>query len=86
MDQTWVPQVVKTTLTKDLGSSLEPYSLTEFNSVTGQELGEHAPEGSKHGPSAMDDLKLTVLSEGLWVSREPSSVPTVVTREFSGEV
>ncbi|KAJ0430544.1 hypothetical protein HanRHA438_Chr17g0832791 [Helianthus annuus] len=86
MDQTRVSQIVKPTLTKDLGSSLEPDRFPKLDTVTGQELGEHTPKSPEHGPSAVDDLKLAVLGECLWVSGEPSSVPTVVTWEFPGEV
>ncbi|GAV83310.1 Chloroa_b-bind domain-containing protein, partial [Cephalotus follicularis] len=86
MDQAWVAQVVKATLTEDLGSCLEPHGLTELNSVTGQELGEDTTKGSKHGPSAVDNFELTVLGKGFWVSRKPSSVPPIVTRELSSQV
>ncbi|KAK2994988.1 hypothetical protein RJ640_030035 [Escallonia rubra] len=86
MDQARVAQVVKSTLAKDLSSSLEPHSLTELDTVASQQLWEDAPEGSKHGPSAVDHLKLTILGEGFWVSRKPSGVPTVVTWKFTSEV
>ncbi|KAJ6920863.1 hypothetical protein NC651_014441 [Populus alba x Populus x berolinensis] len=86
VDQARVAQVVKSTLAEDLGSSLEPNSLTELDTVAGQELGEDASQSSKHGPPGMDDFKLTVLGKGLWVSREASSVPAVVTRELTGQV
>ncbi|MDR5191943.1 hypothetical protein RHO47_25940, partial [Salmonella enterica subsp. enterica serovar Typhimurium] len=59
MDQAWVAQVVKPTFAKDLGSCLEPHSFTKLNTVTGQELGENASKGSKHGPSGMNHLKFT---------------------------
>ncbi|KAJ0582047.1 hypothetical protein HanHA300_Chr04g0147931 [Helianthus annuus] len=68
MDQTWVTQVIKPTFAKDLGTSLEPYGLTELHTVTGQKLWEDTPKSPKHGPSAVDDLKLTVLGKCLWVS------------------
>ncbi|KAM7500598.1 hypothetical protein LguiA_025012 [Lonicera macranthoides] len=67
MDQARVTQVVKSTLTKDLGSGLEPYSFTELDAIAGQKLREDAPKSSKHGPSAMDYLEFTVLGKGFWV-------------------
>ncbi|KAL4563705.1 hypothetical protein LXL04_027750 [Taraxacum kok-saghyz] len=85
MYQTWVTQIIKSTFAKDLGSSLEPYSLAELDTVTGQELREDAPKSSKHGPSTVDDLKLTVLCKGLWISRKSGGVPPVVTWEFTGQ-
>ncbi|KAL4563706.1 hypothetical protein LXL04_027751 [Taraxacum kok-saghyz] len=85
MDQTWVTQIIKSTFAEDLGSSLEPYGLTELDTVTGQELREDAAKSSKHGPSAVDDFKLTVLGKGLWISRKSGGVPPVVTWEFTGQ-
>ncbi|WVZ12118.1 hypothetical protein V8G54_016648 [Vigna mungo] len=86
MNQAWVPQVVKSTLTENLRSSLKPHSLAELHTVTGQEFGENTAQGSQHGPSGVDDFKFTVFSKSLRVSRKPSSVPTIVTREFTSEV
>ena len=34
----------------------------------------------------MDHFQLTVFGEGLWVSREASSVPAVVAGELAGEI
>ncbi|KAK2994993.1 LOW QUALITY PROTEIN: hypothetical protein RJ640_030040 [Escallonia rubra] len=68
VDQAWVAQVVKSTLAKDLSSSLEPHSLAELDTVASQQLWEDASESSKHGPPAVDHLKLTILGEGFWVS------------------
>ena len=34
----------------------------------------------------MDDLKFTVLGKSFRVCRKPSGVPTVVTREFAGQI
>ncbi|KAG5613841.1 hypothetical protein H5410_013665 [Solanum commersonii] len=61
MDQTRISQVVKSTLAENLGSSLEPYSFTELDTVTSQELGEDTTKSSEHGPSTMNHLQLTVL-------------------------
>nr|GMD06540.1 Pectate lyase [Ipomoea batatas] len=84
VDQAWVAQVVKTSLAEDLSSGLEPHRLAELDAVAGQQLRENASKSSKHRPSAVDHLQLTVLGEGLWVSREASSVPSVVAGELSG--
>ncbi|KAK6932238.1 hypothetical protein RJ641_001862, partial [Dillenia turbinata] len=86
MDQAWVAQVVKATRAEDLGSGLEPHCLTKLDTVACQKLREDTSQSSKHGPSAMDHLELTVLGEGLWVSGQPCSVPSVVTGEFTSEV
>uniref|UniRef100_A0A2P2LQR3 Chlorophyll a-b binding proteinic n=1 Tax=Rhizophora mucronata TaxID=61149 RepID=A0A2P2LQR3_RHIMU len=86
MDQAGVAQVVKATLAEDLGSGLEPDSLTELDSITSQQLREDTAEGSKHGPSAVDHLELPIPGKGLWVSREPSGVPAVVTGELTSQV
>ncbi len=67
MDQAWVAQVVKSTLAKDLGSSLEPHSLTKLDTITGQELGEDTSKSTKHSPSAVDHLEFTVLGKGFWI-------------------
>nr|GMD08231.1 Pectate lyase [Ipomoea batatas] len=83
VDQAWVSQVVKTSLAEDLSSGLEPHRLAELDAVAGQQLRENASKSSKHRPSAVDHLQLTVLREGLWVSREASSVPSVVAGELS---
>nr|GMD08232.1 chlorophyll A-B binding protein of LHCII type 1-like [Ipomoea batatas] len=83
VDQAWVAQVVKTSLAEDLSSGLEPHRLAELDAVAGQQLRENASKSSKHRPSAVDHLQLTVLGEGLWVSREASSVPSVVAGELS---
>nr|GME07781.1 chlorophyll A-B binding protein of LHCII type 1 [Ipomoea batatas] len=84
VDQAWVAQVVKTSLAEDLSSGLEPHRLAELHAVAGQQLRENASKGSKHRPSGVDHLQMTVLGEGLWVSREASSVPSVVAGELSG--
>ncbi|KAL6206820.1 hypothetical protein ACLB2K_024066 [Fragaria x ananassa] len=86
VDQARVAQVVEPALAEDLGSGLEPHCLAELDTVAGQELGEDAPESSEHGPPGVDHFELTVLGKGLWVGREPSSVPTVVTGELTSEV
>ncbi|KAK6917214.1 LOW QUALITY PROTEIN: hypothetical protein RJ641_017965, partial [Dillenia turbinata] len=86
MDQAWVAEVVKATRAEDLGSGLEPHGLTKLDTVACQELRKDASESSKHGPSAMDHLELTVLGKGLWVSGQPSSVPPVVAWEFTSEL
>nr|XP_009628754.2 uncharacterized protein LOC104119055 [Nicotiana tomentosiformis] len=63
VDQTWVAQIVKSTLAKNLRSSLEPYSLAKLDTVTCQELREDTTKSSKHGPSAVDHLQLTILGK-----------------------
>ncbi|KAK2985768.1 hypothetical protein RJ640_025776 [Escallonia rubra] len=68
MDQAWVAQVVKSALAEDLGSGLEPHSLAELDSVASQKLREDTPERSKHRPSGVDHLELTVLGESFWIS------------------
>ncbi|KAG5613838.1 hypothetical protein H5410_013662 [Solanum commersonii] len=75
MDQTRVAQVVKSTLAENLGSSLEPYSFTELDTVTSQELRENTTKSSKHGPSAMNHLQLTVLRKN-----SPENGPKYLTR------
>ncbi|KAL4589583.1 hypothetical protein LXL04_002491 [Taraxacum kok-saghyz] len=67
MDQTGVSQVIKATFAEDLGSGLEPYGLTELDTIAGQELWEDTAKSSKHGPSAVDHLKLAVLCKCLWI-------------------
>lgn len=81
-----VSQVVEPSLAEDLSSGLEPHGLSEFHAVAGQQLREHAPQGSQHGPPGVDHLQLPVLCEGLGVGGEPGGVPAVVAGELSGEV
>ncbi|KAK2993397.1 hypothetical protein RJ640_012638 [Escallonia rubra] len=78
--------VVESALAEDLGSNLEPHRLTELDAVVGQKLREDTPESSEHCPPGMDHLKLAVLGKSFWVIRKPSSVPAVVTKEFTGEI
>ncbi|KAK2991855.1 hypothetical protein RJ640_030030, partial [Escallonia rubra] len=85
VDQAWVAQVVKSTLAKDLSTGFEPHSLTELDTVASQQLREDTSEGSKHGPSAVDHLKLTILGKGFRVCGKASSVPAIVTRKFTSE-
>ncbi|KAK2985766.1 hypothetical protein RJ640_025774 [Escallonia rubra] len=56
VDQTWVSQVIKATLAENLSSGLEPHSLAELDTIAGQQLGEDASKGSKHGPSGVNHL------------------------------
>jgi hypothetical protein len=65
MDQVGVAEVVKTALSEDLRTSLEPHRLCQWHSVESQDLGGDAPKSSEHGPAGMDDLGLAVSSEGL---------------------
>ena len=59
--QVGVAKVVKTTLREDLGTSLEPHGLTELNTaVRGHQLRGQAAESSRHSPTGMDRLSLTV--------------------------
>ncbi|KAK2985762.1 LOW QUALITY PROTEIN: hypothetical protein RJ640_025770 [Escallonia rubra] len=80
VDQAWVAQVVESTFAENLSSGLEPHCLAELDT-----FGEDASKGSKHGPSGVNHLELTVLGEGFWISRKPGSVPTVVTGKFTGK-
>lgn len=86
MDEVGVAQVVKTAFREDLRSSLEPDGLAELDTILLEDLGEDAPEGTEHGPPAVDDFKLTVLGERLGVCRQTSSVPAIVTGEFTSQV
>merc|ERR1712134_3134 len=43
------------------------------------DLWDDASKSTGHGPSGVDQLALSVGGEGLWVSRETSAIPTVVT-------
>ena len=86
MDQRAVAKVVQATVLEDLGTSLEPHGLTELHAVLGQQLGGHAAQGAKHGPTGMDDLKLTVAAEGLGISGQTSGIPAIVTGELAGQV
>ena len=83
VDEARLSEVVEAVLSEDLGTSLEPRGLGIRGLV---KLGDEHAEGSEEGPASMDDLNGPVLGEGLGVSRETSSVPTVVTRELSGKV
>jgi hypothetical protein len=60
VNEAGVAEVVKAAGGEDLRASLEPDSLTEVGAVAGKELGEDAPQSTKHGPPGVDDLKLTV--------------------------
>ena len=51
-----------------------------------QQLGGDAAQSAQHGPASMDDLQLTEPTEGLGVSRQTSSVPTIVTGELASQV
>jgi hypothetical protein len=46
VDQGAVAQVVEATLLEDLGTSLEPHSLTEGHAVLGQQLGGDAAQSA----------------------------------------
>ncbi|KAG5622182.1 hypothetical protein H5410_007400 [Solanum commersonii] len=80
MDQAWVAQVVKSTLTEDLGSSFEPHSLTKLDTVTGQELREDTSKSTKHSLSAVDHLEFTVLGKGFRLGDSPENGPKYLTR------
>ena len=49
-----------TSLCKDSGACLEPNSLLELNTILCQQLGDDAPQGTKHGPSCMNDFNFPV--------------------------
>jgi hypothetical protein len=82
MDEVGGAKVVKAAALEDLGASLEPHSLTEAEAVLAKDLGGHAPESAKHGPTSMDDLSLAVSLEGLGVSRKTSSVLQAQSHEL----
>ncbi|WVZ14514.1 hypothetical protein V8G54_012080 [Vigna mungo] len=86
MDQAWVAQVVKPTLTEYLRPSLEPHCLPELHTVPGQQFREHTPQNPQHRPSRVDHFQFTVPSKCLRVSRKPGSVPPIVTWEFPRQV
>ncbi|WVZ14511.1 hypothetical protein V8G54_012077 [Vigna mungo] len=86
MDQAWVAQVVKPTLTEYLRPSLEPHGLPELHTVPGQQFREHTPQSPQHRPSRVDHFQFTVPSKCLRVSRKPGSVPPIVSWEFSRQV
>ena len=71
MDESGLAEVVKATVGEDLGSSLEPNGLGGSREI---ELRDDHAEGTKHGPTSMDDLDGAVLGEGGGVSRETSRV------------
>mmetsp|Transcript_2849 Transcript_2849/g.4367 ORF Transcript_2849/g.4367 Transcript_2849/m.4367 type:complete len:379 (-) Transcript_2849:222-1358(-) len=82
-----VSKVVKSALSEDLGSSLEPNRLSNRNArVLCKKLRSHASECSKHSPTSVDNFSLTVSSEGVWVSGKSLSIPSVVSRELTSEV
>ncbi len=86
VDQGGVAEVVEAIGAEDGGSSLEPDGLSQGHAVVGEQLGGHAAQSSQEGPAGVDDLGLAEALEGLWVSRETSSVPSVVTGELTGQV
>jgi len=88
MDQVGVSEVVKSVIREDGSSGLEPNSsISELSGSVGLEkLWGDASKGSQHSPAGVDKLKLTVLGESLWISRESSSIPSVISWEFSVQV
>ena len=88
VDQRGVAKVVETVIGEDGGTRLEPDGgITELGgTVALEELGGHAPQGTQHGPAGVDQFDLTVLGEGLGVSRETGGIPAVVTGVFTVEV
>uniref|UniRef100_A0A3Q7F276 Uncharacterized protein n=1 Tax=Solanum lycopersicum TaxID=4081 RepID=A0A3Q7F276_SOLLC len=80
MNQAWVAQVVKSTLAEDLGSGLEPHSLTKLYTVAGQELRKDTSKSTKHSPSTVDHLEFTVLGKGLRLGDSPENGPKYLTR------
>ena len=83
VDQGWVSEVVKSAVSEDEGTLLEPW--VRGHSVSG-ELWADAAEGSEHGPPGVDELGLPVGGEGLRVGGESSRVPAVVTRVLTLQV
>mmetsp|Transcript_27274 Transcript_27274/g.44427 ORF Transcript_27274/g.44427 Transcript_27274/m.44427 type:complete len:389 (-) Transcript_27274:263-1429(-) len=82
-----VSEVVKSAFSEDLGSSLEPNRLSNRNArVLSKKFRGNASKSSKHSPTSVDNFSLTVSSEGVWVSGKSLSIPSVVSREFTGEV
>jgi len=87
VDEVRVAKVVKTTLSEDLSSSLEPDRLGDRDtSVLGEDFREEASKGTKHSEASVDDLSLTVTLESLRISGKSDVVPSVVSRELTGEV
>ncbi|KAK6918742.1 hypothetical protein RJ641_017164 [Dillenia turbinata] len=85
VDKVGVAKIVKSTLREDLSTSLEPDSLTEFDTILCKDFREDTAKCTKHCPAAVDHLKLTVLGKCLGVRRQSSSIPAIVTGEFTGQ-
>merc|ERR1719419_971274 len=77
-----VAKVVKTTLGQHKSTSLEPWDVA--SSI--KSLRSDASNNTQHSPSCVDQLGLTVGSEGLRIGGKTGGIPTVVTRELSGKV
>jgi len=87
MDELRRVEVVDVLVVEDKGTSLEPHRLFEANAVVDREdLREDASERTKHSPTSMEKLSLTVAGKALRVSREAKSVPSIVSRVFTGKV
>jgi len=87
VDKGRVAEIVQSTFLEDLGTSLEPYGLTKGNTaILGQKLRGNTTQSSQHSPSCMNKFLFTISLESFRISRQASSVPTVVTREFSLQV
>mmetsp|Transcript_10988 Transcript_10988/g.21824 ORF Transcript_10988/g.21824 Transcript_10988/m.21824 type:complete len:464 (-) Transcript_10988:80-1471(-) len=87
VDEGRVAEVVKTALSEDLGSGLEPDRLGDRDTgVLGEELRGDASESTKHSPASVDHLGLTVGGEGGRISGKTLGIPSVVSRELTGEV
>ncbi|KAK2995640.1 hypothetical protein RJ640_013597 [Escallonia rubra] len=68
MNKVRVAKIVKATFREDLGPGLEPNCLPEFDAILCKEFGKDTAQCTKHSPSAVDHLKLTVLGKCLRIS------------------
>ena len=88
VDEGGVAEVVEATVSEEGGTGLEPDGgISEVNgTVALEELRGDAAEGTKHGPASVDDLDLTVASEGLGISGETGGIPSVISGVLTLEV
>jgi len=82
-----VSEVLDTLVSEDVRSGLEPLRVLVRNvGVHGEKFRHEAAEGTGHSPASMDKLGLTVPLEGGRIGGESNVVPSVVSRELTGEV
>lgn len=77
MDQSRVAKVVEPVGFEDLRTSFEPRHVVSLR----QRLRHKAAKCSQHCPASVDQLCLTVASQGFWIGTKASSVPAVVARK-----